>query len=150
MTAPRSWAEVKKTQARRLGTEQAAIGYQEAREAFALGEQVKALRDSKGLSQSDLAERMGTSQSVIARIEGGGVRPSVITLERIARAAGVRLAVEFQDDRRGPMPVLLSRRRAAKKAFVRERRPSNTPDTVAKGRLKAAFKRAAKTARGLR
>jgi len=53
-------------------------------------------RTAAGLSQSQLARRMKTSQSYIARIEGGTVRPSTDTLERIARATRTRLRIVFQ------------------------------------------------------
>ena len=44
-----------------------------------------------GLSQSQLAERLGTSQSVIARWESGRTRPSLANLERVVRACGFEL-----------------------------------------------------------
>ena len=52
-------------------------------------------RSEAGLSQAALAERMGTTQSAIARLEGGRVSPSVETLRRYGVAVGKRLRVEF-------------------------------------------------------
>jgi uncharacterized protein len=49
------------------------------------------------LSQRDLAQRAGTSQSALARYEGGHARPSLTTLERILRAAGKTLRLEVDD-----------------------------------------------------
>ncbi len=49
------------------------------------------LRVQEGLSQSQVAARMGTSQSVVARIESGAVDTKLSTLERYARAIGKRL-----------------------------------------------------------
>ena len=49
-----------------------------------------------GLSQSQLARRMKTSQSYIARIEGGKVRPSTDALERFAHATRTRLRIVFE------------------------------------------------------
>ena len=46
-----------------------------------------------GLTQAEMAARMGTTQSAIARMEGGGVRPTLETLERLARAVGQELVV---------------------------------------------------------
>lgn len=48
-----------------------------------------------GLTQEALAERMGTTQSAIARLEGGRVSPSVETLRKYAKAVGKRLKVEM-------------------------------------------------------
>ena len=52
-------------------------------------------RSEAGLPQEVLAERMGTTQSAIARLEGGRVSPSVETLRRYGVAVGKRLRVEF-------------------------------------------------------
>jgi len=59
-----------------------------------LAELVHAMRTSAGLTQTELARRMGTTQSSIARIEGGGSMPTIDMLSRLARATGlsVRLA----------------------------------------------------------
>ncbi len=45
-----------------------------------------------GLSQTAVAARMGTSQSALARIEGGDADPRISTVERYARAIGEELA----------------------------------------------------------
>jgi transcriptional regulator with XRE-family HTH domain len=55
------------------------------------------LRTEAGLTQAELARRMGTTQSAIARIEGGGARPSLDTLERLAGAVGKELVVGVGD-----------------------------------------------------
>jgi transcriptional regulator with XRE-family HTH domain len=52
-------------------------------------------RSAAGLSQSQLGQRMKTSQPHIARIEGGKVRPSTDALERFARARRTRLRIVF-------------------------------------------------------
>lgn len=49
-----------------------------------------------GLSQGELAERMGVSRPVIVRLEGGDHAPRVDTLHRAAEAMGYELAVEFR------------------------------------------------------
>ena len=55
-------------------------------------------RTAAGLSQSQLARRMKTSQSYIARIEGGKVRPSTDALERFAKATRTRLRIVFEPE----------------------------------------------------
>ena len=57
-------------------------------------------RSRAGLSQAALAVRMKTSQSYIARIEGGAVSPSTVVLERLARATGTRLRITFEPQRK--------------------------------------------------
>ena len=47
------------------------------------------------LTQAELAERMKTTQSVVARLESGRAYPSARTLEKIARATGTRLRISF-------------------------------------------------------
>lgn len=49
-----------------------------------------------GLTQEQLAQRMATTQSVIARLESGRTRPSTQTLERLATATGTRLKISFE------------------------------------------------------
>jgi transcriptional regulator with XRE-family HTH domain len=55
-------------------------------------------RMAAGLSQSQLARQMKTSQSYIARIEGGKVRPSTEALERFAQATRTRLRIVFEPE----------------------------------------------------
>jgi transcriptional regulator with XRE-family HTH domain len=65
-------------------------------EEFRLARALIEARTRAGLSQSQLARRMKTSQSYIARIEGGTVRPSTDALERFAQATGTRLRIIFE------------------------------------------------------
>jgi ribosome-binding protein aMBF1 (putative translation factor) len=65
-------------------------------EEFDLARALIEARTAAGLSQSQLARRMKTSQSYIARIEGGKVRPSTEALERFAQATGTRLRITFE------------------------------------------------------
>ena len=53
-------------------------------------------RVSAGLTQAQLAKRMQTTQSVIARLEGGQVHPSTRTLEKLAVATGRKLKISFE------------------------------------------------------
>ncbi len=53
-------------------------------------------RGELGLTQEQLAERMGTSHSAISRIESGQHRVSVSTLERLAEALDVRFVMGFE------------------------------------------------------
>ena len=73
--------------------------YEALAEEFAIAGAIIAARAHAGLTQEELAQRMETTQSVIARLEGGRTRPSTRTLERIARATGTRLKISFEHDR---------------------------------------------------
>jgi transcriptional regulator with XRE-family HTH domain len=53
-------------------------------------------RQRAGLTQTDVARRMRTSQSYVARIESGKVTPSTAALQRFARATGSRLKIVFE------------------------------------------------------
>jgi len=57
---------------------------------FALARELIAARARAGLSQAEVADRMGTTQSVVARIESGAQLPSMRTIVRYARATGSR------------------------------------------------------------
>jgi ribosome-binding protein aMBF1 (putative translation factor) len=62
---------------------------------------VAALIDARtraGLTQEEVARRMKTTQAVIARLEGGGTKPSTRTLERYAQATGSRLRISFEPE----------------------------------------------------
>jgi len=68
----------------------------EALEAeFALAQELIAARGRAGLTQADVAARMGTTQSVVARIESGRNPPNLRTLEKYARAVDMRLSVRL-------------------------------------------------------
>ena len=53
-------------------------------------------RVEAGLTQKQLAEIVGTTQSVIARLESGRAKPSTKTLERLAIATDTRLRIIFE------------------------------------------------------
>ena len=60
---------------------------------FTLIEALIRARTAAKLAQAELARRLGTTQSAIARLEGRRVSPSFATLGRYAEATGTRLAV---------------------------------------------------------
>lgn len=61
---------------------------------FRLARQLIEARSNAGLSQQELAHRMGTSQSTIARLESGH-KPSIKSLERYAKALGMKLEINL-------------------------------------------------------
>ncbi len=70
--------------------------YAALEDEFALAAQVIKARARAGLTQAELAERMGTSQSAVARLESGKARPSVGTLEKLAEATGSKLRIALE------------------------------------------------------
>lgn len=61
-----------------------------------IADQVTAQRRARDLSQAELAALCGTTQSAIARLEGGGRPPRIDTLLRIANALDCELVVELR------------------------------------------------------
>ncbi len=70
--------------------------YDDERQALKLAIKIAALREQKGLSQQELAKRMGTSQQAISRIESGEYEGFTLkTLEKIAEATGMKVKIDF-------------------------------------------------------
>ena len=62
-------------------------------DAFIIGERLKAERLSQGMTQQELADKIGTKKSFISRIENGRVDIQLSTLYRIFNGLGRRVAV---------------------------------------------------------
>lgn len=72
--------------------------YDRLEEEFALLDEILAARKAAGLTQEQLAERMGTRQSSIARLENGltcGNLPSMTMLKKYAAAVGKKLQIRL-------------------------------------------------------
>jgi DNA-binding XRE family transcriptional regulator len=69
--------------------------YAAADAEFVVIEALVRARTAADLSQAELARRIGTTQSAIARLEGGRVSPSLSTLRKYAEATGTRLEVNL-------------------------------------------------------
>ncbi|MDQ6900829.1 MAG: helix-turn-helix domain-containing protein [Candidatus Dormibacteraeota bacterium] len=95
MDERQNWSELRD---RRMQRAAAKTGYEQAKAAYEVGRMIRELREARQLSQRELAERMGTTQSVVGRLEAGGSKPTLVTLERVAQALGLRLEVRFQDE----------------------------------------------------
>lgn len=70
--------------------------YEALEDEFAIAKAVIAARNRAGLTQADLARKMGTTQPVVARMEGGRVQPSLRTLHRLAQATGSKLIIRLE------------------------------------------------------
>ena len=70
--------------------------YEALEEEFSLVSAIIEARTRSGLTQEELANRMGAKQSLVARLESGGTMPSTRTLRRFAEATGSRLKISFE------------------------------------------------------
>ena len=69
--------------------------YEATHLALDVGDQVRDARQAAGLSQRELAARMGTSQAAVARLEAGGVGATLTTLQKMAAALDLKVTVEL-------------------------------------------------------
>jgi len=69
--------------------------YDKLQPEFALIEAVIQARKERGLTQAQLAGKIGTKQSVVSRLEIGRANPSVAFLKRLAQALHSRLEIHF-------------------------------------------------------
>ncbi|QYO77313.1 helix-turn-helix domain-containing protein [Pelagibacterium sp. 26DY04] len=70
--------------------------YESLAEEFSIAEALIRARSEADLTQTELAERMHTSQSYIAKLESGRVSPSMKALQRYAAATGSRLKISLE------------------------------------------------------
>jgi transcriptional regulator with XRE-family HTH domain len=70
-----------------------------------IGDRLRAIRESKGLSQTELRKRTGLLSCYISRVENGHTIPSIQTLEKFARALEIPIYQLFYD---GQEPSALS------------------------------------------
>ena len=81
--------------ARMLANPEVKHEYDALEQEFAIASELIRARARAGLSQAELAERMGTSQSAIARLESGQTLPSTKTLIRFAEATGSKVELRL-------------------------------------------------------
>ena len=70
--------------------------YMSLADEFIMARELIAARARAGMTQAEVAERMGTTQSVVARLEGGKRQPSLRTVQRYAKAIGCRAVVRLE------------------------------------------------------
>jgi ribosome-binding protein aMBF1 (putative translation factor) len=69
--------------------------YEKLKPEFALALALIKARTRAGMTQADVARKMRTTQSVVARIESGASPPNLKTLERYAHAVGQRIELKL-------------------------------------------------------
>ena len=70
-----------------------ANGFDEGYEQFKIGIVLRQARESAGLTQEDLANRLKTKKTAISRIENHAEDIKLSTLDRVAKALGKRLQI---------------------------------------------------------
>jgi ribosome-binding protein aMBF1 (putative translation factor) len=96
--SPTNWSELKNKRLSGMTTAERDAydrAYAAARLSAEVGERIRAAREAAGLSQRELARRMGTSQAAIGRLESGAVGATHTTLKRAATALGLEIGIEL-------------------------------------------------------
>ena len=70
--------------------------YHALKSEFEAIEKIIALRIKHNMTQEELAEKIGTKQSAISRLERGMINPSISFLSRLAAVFNKELVVEFR------------------------------------------------------
>lgn len=94
-------SSLKDFRSRALARPEVKKAYEELKEEFAFLDEVLRARSESGLTQAEIARRIGTTQSAVARLESGSSKhsPSVATLQRYARAVGCRVEIKLVKSR---------------------------------------------------
>ena len=87
---------LKMLKAELLADADARAAYEAQAPEFDIARELIAARTRAGLTQTDVAERMGTTQSTVARLEGGRAAPSLRSVQRYAQAVGARAMVRLE------------------------------------------------------
>ncbi len=87
---------LKDLKAKSLKNPNVKVAYDRLADEYALAAALIDARAKAKLTQSQLAQRMGTTQSAIARLESGRAMPSGATLIKFAKAVGRVLRVDFR------------------------------------------------------
>jgi ribosome-binding protein aMBF1 (putative translation factor) len=87
------WSDYKQ---RRGMTVESSAAYQQSRHAYELGRRLRELREARGLSQAELARRIGTTAAMVDRLELGGADPRMELLQRLSSALDADLVIDVR------------------------------------------------------
>src|SRR5712671_3684521 len=73
--------------------------YDALEDEFAMASALIKARGDAAMTQEQVAQAMGTTQAVVARLESGKTMPSTRTLERFAKATHTRLRISFEPEK---------------------------------------------------
>ena len=79
-----------------------------------VGERLKAIRESKNMSQGDIEDKTGLLRCYISRVENGHTVPAIETLEKLARALDITMSQLFHEGDGKPEPLKLPSRPTVK------------------------------------
>jgi len=110
-----------------------------------IGKRLRAMRESKGLSQGDIERRSGLLRSYISRVEGGFTAPSLVTLEKFAKALEIEpYQLLFENEGRPKIPKVTGSSGISKPA----KRLLKLYETMPAGNRKVLMLMASKLAKG--
>lgn len=91
---PKSYTseELKKELFKNPGVKKA---YEDLQPEFAIIQAIIDAKVKKNMTQEEIAEKMGTGQAVISRLENANARPSLSLMKRLAAALDLKLEVHF-------------------------------------------------------
>ena len=104
-------SSLKQFRKRALARPEVKRAYDAAEEAFAFLEEVLKARAQAGLTQAEVAARIGTTQSAIARLESAQPKhsPSIATLQRYAKALGCRVQLRLVKEKKARTAYVVKR-----------------------------------------
>ncbi|RJX31775.1 MAG: XRE family transcriptional regulator [Oxalobacter sp.] len=87
----------KQMRAKALGNAEVKAEYEKLSDEYALLDEFLKARTAKGLTQAQVAQKIGTTQSAVARMESGSGKhsPSLATLSKYAEALGCKLEIKL-------------------------------------------------------
>lgn len=88
----RNWKQLK---AELLQNKAVEKEYKRLAPRYAAISELISIRIKKGITQKELAKRVGTKQSAIARFEAGNVNPSLGFLEKMAQVMGYKVHISL-------------------------------------------------------
>jgi HTH-type transcriptional regulator / antitoxin HipB len=110
-----------------------AEGYERGFQAFRIGVMLKTARENAGLTQAEVARRLGTHKSAISRMENHAEDIRLSTLQRYAEAVGCFLDLRLRPESEASIPTAVRAVAAESNEPPARKRPRRTRATVAAG-----------------
>ena|ERR1700730_4248138 len=116
-------SSLKQFKKRALARPEVKRAYDATEEEFAFLEEVLKARAQAGLTQAEVAARIGTTQSAIARLESAQPKhsPSIATLQRYAKALGCRVQLRLVKEKKAGTEYVAKRNAFPPLSRLRER-----------------------------